>query len=79
MRILDDEFDKKLDSVMLLLTRGEMRQLIGYAEQLLEDPNCDHVHLSDEDYKKEVTLCIYDPSTIQNFDARTQKLILKDE
>ncbi len=39
MRILDDEFDKKLGSIMLLLTTDEMRQLIGYAEQLLEDPN----------------------------------------
>lgn len=36
MRILDDELDKKLDTVSLFLTETEIRHLIGYLEQLLK-------------------------------------------
>lgn len=79
MRILDNETDKKLDSVMLFLTRTELQQLLGYATQLLEKPSCDHCHLTNDDYQKEITICIYEPGKANNFDKRTQKLIECDE
>ena len=79
MRILDTESDKKLDDVMVFLTKAELQQLIGGARQLLENPSCDHVHLSNEDYQKEITICLYDPKNAKNFDERSQKLIQYDE
>jgi hypothetical protein len=79
MRILDDELSKKLDSVTLFLTRSELKQLIGYAEQLLEKPSADHYHLSNEDYQKEITLCIYDAEKTDNLSPRIKKLILEDK
>ncbi len=79
MRILDDEYDRRLDSIILFLTREELGQLGGYVQQLLEDQNCDHVHLSSQAYHKEITLCIYDPNDTEKFDKRIQKLIQADE
>lgn len=80
MYMLDDESNKRIRSLTLLLTKDEIKQLLGYARQLLEDkPSSDHYHLSTEDYQKEITLCLYEPTKIENFQPRIQKLILLDE
>ncbi len=79
MRILNDESGGKLDMVTLFFTKEELKQLIGYAKQLIENPSADHHHLSSEDYKKEITLCIYNEENVKNFSPRVQKLIIKDE
>lgn len=78
MRILNNDTDKKIDQVTLFLNAAELRQLIGYAKQLIEKPSEDHFHLSSEDYQKEITICIYNPDTVQNFDSRSQKLLNED-
>ncbi len=78
MRILDLDSDKKLDNLMIFLTKGELQQLIGYANQLLQNPNSDHHHLSSEDYQKEITICIYEPENSNNFNPRMQKLLRDD-
>ena len=79
MRILDDKSDKKLNSVSLFLTKTEATHLIGYLAQLLSNKSLDHSHLMSEDYKKEVTVCLYDPENVDNFQERIQKLIHYDE
>ena len=79
MRILDSDSDRKLDSVMLFLTKAELQQLIGYAKQLLANPSADHHHLSSEDYQKEITISIYDPENTENFSPRTRKLLSEDQ
>lgn len=79
MRILDDESDKKLDLVSIYLTKNEAVQLRGYLNQLIENPKIQHAHLSNEDYKKEITICIYDEKDLDGFHPRSIKLIEKDE
>ena len=79
MRILDDEADKKLDSIGIFLTREEAIQLRAYLNQLLDNPKLQHAHLSANDYQKEVTVCLYDEKNLSNFDERSKKLILNDE
>lgn len=79
MRILDNKSNKKLDNITIFLTESEIKQLIGYAEQLLATPSEDHHHLSSTDYKKEITLCIYGIGMPGNFNPRCQKLITNDE
>lgn len=79
MRILDDESDKKLDNVSIFLTREELKQLIGYAEGLLNKDSSDHYHLSSDDYQKEITLSIYNPESTEKFNPRIIKLIKNDE
>jgi hypothetical protein len=81
MRIFDDKFDAKMNTVSLFLTKNEALHLIGYLEQFLAKPKDKglHFHLSSEDYQKEITVCIYDPESVSALDPRSQKLILDDE
>ena len=80
MYILDDLKNEKLDCITLILNENEIRQLIGYANQLLENKSSsDHYHLSSEDYQKEITICMYDSGNIKQFNERIQKLIMDDE
>ena len=79
MRILDDESDKKLDSVSIFLTKEEAIQLRGYLTQLLDNSKLQHSHLSSADCQKEITICLYDEKHLENFHSRSIKLIQKDE
>jgi hypothetical protein len=79
MRILNDKSDMKLNTVSLFLTKTETLHLIGYLEQLVDNKSSDHSHLMSEDFKKEITVCVYDPEHIENFHPRIQKLIKSDE
>ena len=79
MYILDDESNKKLDCITLILTRSEVQQLQGYVKQLLEKtPSSDHYHLSSEDYQREITICMYDPGKIELLHPQVQKIIKDD-
>lgn len=78
MRILEPAHSKKLNGVGLYLTRGEAIQLQGYLEQLIANPSMHHVHLSSDDYQKEVTISIYDETNLEGFDERSKKLIRED-
>ena len=79
MRILDDNADKKLDTISIFLTKEEAVQLRGYLNQLIDKPKMQHAHLSSEDYQKEMTVCIYDEKDLEGFHPRSIKLIEKDE
>jgi len=79
MRILDDASDNRINQVSIFLTKQEALQFLGYVEQLLEDPNTHHSHLSSEDYQKEITISLYDLNDLYSFHPRAKKLILEDE
>lgn len=79
MRILDDMSNMKLDGVTILLTKNEASHLRDYLEQLIHEDDKDHSHLMSEDYQKEITICLYSPDKIKNFQPRIQKLILEDK
>ncbi len=78
MRILDEDSDKKLDTVSLFLTKEEATQLQAYLRQLLDNPKLQHIHLSSSDYQKEITLCLYDQENLANLNQRSIKLINED-
>jgi hypothetical protein len=78
MRILDEQSDRKLDTVTLFLTREEALQLRSDLDHLLAKPKLNHTHLSSEDYKKEITVCIYDEKDLVGFHPRSTKLIKED-
>jgi hypothetical protein len=81
MRMLDEETDKKLNNVLLMLTVEEAKQVISYLNQLInkKTPSCDHFHISSDDYQKEVTICLYEDNKYDNFSERIKKLIMQDE
>ena len=79
MRILDDEANRKLDNVSIFLTKEEAIQLRSYLDQLLSNPELQHLHLSSADYQKEVTVSIYNENNLSGFNERVKNLILNDE
>lgn len=76
MYIINDDTHEELESITLLLTRREIRYLASYSKQLLESPQTiDHVHLTDDDYEKEMIICLYDELDVTSLDPRIQKII----
>ena len=79
MRIYDDRTGRRLSGVTLILTESQIAQFQSFLENLLKsNEDGDHSHLSNEDYQKEITLCVYDPSKLSNFSSRVRKLIVED-
>ena len=80
MRILDIKADRKADQILLYLTRREVGELRDSLASLLGTPG-EHYHIPSDDFKKEITVCMYDPDSppAPQFDERSKKLILYDE
>ena len=80
MRMLDLDDDKKLNRLILYLTKSEAKELRTSLDYIIEDPKQHHhEHIPSEDYQKEITICIYDEKNLEGFDERSKKLILEDE
>jgi hypothetical protein len=80
MRILDKRSDESLSEVTVILTVSEASELRDSMKQLLIRRLArDHVHINDREYKKEITVSIYDISPLETYHPRFQKLILEDK
>lgn len=79
MRILDENSDKSLENVILYLTQSEASELRDALDDLLKNPLNNHVHISNENYQKEITVCLYDVNNLDDFNKRSKKLILDDK
>lgn len=76
MRILDDDTDKSIESVTLLLTIAEAKELLDSLEQMIANPTKhQHAHVPDGEFKREVTVALYEEGKTDGFDARTKRLI----
>lgn len=79
MRILDLDTDKKLENVTLYLTYSEALELRDSLNDLIKKPLNNHVHVSEECYQRELTVCIYDTKNLEGFNERSKTLILHDK
>ena len=79
MRILDEISDKSLENIILYLTSSEASELRDSLDQLLKKPLNNHIHISNENFQKEITVCIYDMNNLKGFNDRSIDLIIKDE
>ena len=77
MFILDEETDTSKKSIILYLTKREALELKNSIEDLLKESH-QHSHISSEDYQKEVSICLYNPSDLTEFNDRSKRLILED-
>jgi hypothetical protein len=78
MRILDRDHDQKVDQVTIYLTRSEAMELRDGLEHLLEAGRGVHEHVNAEDFQKEITICLYEPNSIDEFDDRSRRLLTDD-
>lgn len=79
MRIYDANSDKILKNVTLYLTEDEAREMKDSLEDLLDNKKHYHAHIPDENFKREITVCIYREDNLSVFDERSKNLILGDE
>lgn len=77
MRIYDDENRKSLQSILIMLTPAEVNELIGYLKGL--NINNDHCHVDDQSYKREITIGLYTPQTVNNFSDEVIQLLKEDD
>ena len=79
MRILDQKNDQSINQVVLYLTKEEALELKDSLDGIIEDNNLGrHEHVSSSEYDKEITVCLYDPGSIEQFSERSKKLIRHD-
>jgi len=73
---LNDADGKALDNVLLFLTVEEAKELRHDLDDLLKKkPSTGHAHIPDADYKRELTICVYDANDLDGLDERSRKLI----
>ena len=78
MRIHDEENDSSLSKMIVFLTKSEAEELKRDLNSLLCDPTGNHTHLLSDDYRKEITVCIYDEARLEGFSDRAKRLIRED-
>jgi len=81
MKIFNEDTNKSLSNITILLTKNEILQLISNLENLSSDIiNNNHFHLNSDDYSKEITISLYDQNGVLDyFEEKYRKLILSDE
>jgi len=78
MRIHDEESDRSLSKIIVFLTKSEAEELKSDLNSLLRNPMGNHTHLSSDDYRKEITVCIYGEARLEGFTDRAKRLIRED-
>lgn len=79
MRILNQDTDSSINEIILYLTAQEAKDLMSALKDVMESSKAaNHVHVSSEDFNKEITVCVYDPDQLSDFDKRSQRLITED-
>ncbi|MBE7034163.1 MAG: hypothetical protein E7406_08070 [Ruminococcaceae bacterium] len=81
MRILDEDRNKALNNITLLLTKEEAMQILSDLDDLVNgDTKGDHYHINNNDFSKEITVALYDENKIDDFfSKRYEKLIKYDK
>ena len=81
MRILNQDIDKSLKKILIILTPSEAAELRDDLEELLqENKKNQHIHINDMEYTQEISIAIYrNGESLNQFDERTQNLITMDE
>jgi len=78
VKIYDKKNDRILKSVTIYLTPEEAHELADSANILYKEPSNHHSHIANKDYTVEVTIAVYTPENIKQFDSKSRK-ILSDE
>jgi hypothetical protein len=75
MRILVHDTDSPARKITLYLTRLEGQELADSLSAMLERGMPTHEHVNDQEYRHEVTVCLYDDQSVGTLDERSQQVI----
>ncbi|HEX2582687.1 MAG TPA: hypothetical protein VHL30_01055 [Chlamydiales bacterium] len=82
MRIYNEDTDRKVNKVILYLTPDEAQELKDSLDLILsnnEKHHHEHIPDREDDFKRQITVCVYKEDNLSSFDERSRRLILKDE
>jgi hypothetical protein len=74
MHILTGTADKTINSVLILLTPDELKELLDKLRSVNADSG-DHVHVSNIDFSQEITLAVYTSNNLRYFSEKVRKII----
>jgi hypothetical protein len=77
MRILNQDDNRPVKSVLIMLTPSEAKELVDKINQLTPEKG-GHLHVNDESFLREVTIAIYTPVNMDSFHRRVIDLIEKE-
>jgi hypothetical protein len=75
MRIYNPTNKQVLDRVTLFLTPDEARELGQTASDLAQSPQKHHEHVPDAEFKREITVAVYTPENLTQYDSESRKII----
>jgi hypothetical protein len=75
MKIYDPNSKRILKNVTLFLTPEEAADLSFSAKDLSENPEKHHHHVSDREYKTQITVSVYTNENITSFDEESRGII----
>ena len=75
MKIFDEQNDRILDSITIYLTPSEAHQLGDFAKQLSLHPEDHHAHVDNLDSSVEITIAVYTPENINQFDVKSRAIL----
>jgi hypothetical protein len=75
MKVYDPISKRVLNEVVLYLTPAEAQELGQSALDLAENPQKHHHHVSASDFQQEITVSVYTPDNVSQFDAASRKII----
>ena len=79
MRIFNEDEDDRIQNVLFLLTKKEATDLRNELDKLLESEKTGVFRkVNDADYRKEISVAIYDKTNYESFDGRMKRLIRED-
>lgn len=80
MRILDQDSDKAIRRMLVLLTPTEAAELKNDLDRILQGHLAlEHAHIDDQTFEHEITVAVYTNEVMSSFDERTKLLIERDE
>ena len=74
MRIIDEDNENLINSVMILLTPNEAHELIDALESI-DATKGDHIHINDVDFSRQITVLIYTPENLQFFNEKVRQAV----
>ena len=77
MRIYDPKNKITFRKILIMLTPSEVQELMGTLKSL--NITNDHIHITDDQFKREITVGLYTSQNINNFSDEVIHLLQEDE
>ena len=79
MRILELENRRELSELTLYLTSQEAEELQQSLVDMIRSPKGNHCHINDENFERELTVCVYQEEDLSDFDEVSKQIIIGDK